>query len=445
MKSDKSSLKKVVKRAAKAVRERGAAVARRLKAKAGRKPAAAPAEAITLKSDTPAKPKRKAPAKKAALKIPPILLEGDKPSAPVAAGPGRRYALGPVPPAGRPGEAEAELPEAYGTKELFLAARDPHWLYARWDLTREQQRGYNALSADRHLVLRLYVDEAKGEPFSQTHVHPESNHWFVHVGRAGTRFVAELGYYTPAGKWVKVSTSGATLTPPDTMSADTSAQFATIPIEVPLPRLVALIKEAASEHVPVAEAIQQLRAMGYTQLPEQIPATSRAWTPAQERALASLITMDAVRRVWMGSLEITELIRRQLFQEISSAAAAQFGLPTSPAGAVTSISSPFGGEARRKGFWFNVNAELILYGATEPDAQVTIGGRTIKLRPDGTFSFRFALPDGAYELPAVAVSADETDGRAAELKFSRSTKYRGEVGAHPQDPRLKAPLAANVA
>jgi hypothetical protein len=277
------------------------------------------------------------------------------------------------------------------------------------------------------------------------HVHPESNHWFVHVGRAGTRFVAELGYRTPAGKWVTISTSSATLTPPDTMSSDTSAQFATIPIEVPLPRLVALIKEAASEHMPVAEAIQQLRAMGYTQLPEQIPATSRAWTPAQERALASLITMDAVRRVWMGSLEITELIRRQLFQEISSAAAAQFGLPTSPAGAVSSVSSPFGGEARRKGFWFNVNAELILYGATEPDARVTIGGRAIKLRPDGTFSFRFALPDGAYELPAVAVSADETDGRAAELKFSRRTEYRGEVGAHPQDPRLKAPLAANVA
>ena len=35
--------------------------------------------------------------------------------------------------------------------------------------------------------------------------------------------------------------------------------------------------------------------------------------------------------------------------------------------------------------------------------------------------------------------------RAAELKFSRDTEYRGEVGAHPQDPQLKPPLAANVA
>jgi hypothetical protein len=90
-----------------------------------------------------------------------------------------------------------------------------------------------------------------------------------------------------------------------------------------------------------------------------------------------------------------------------------------------------------------VNAELIVYGATEPDARVTIGGRVIRLRPDGSFSYRFALPDGNYEMPIVAVSADQTDGRAAELKFSRSTEVRGDVGEHPQDPGLPRAEAAN--
>jgi len=66
------------------------------------------------------------------------------------------------------------------------------------------------------------------------------------------------------------------------------------------------------------------------------------------------------------------------------------------------------------------------------------------LRLDGSFSYRFALPDGQYELPIVAVSADKTDARAAELSFSRATDYRGEVGAHPQDPQLKIPLVQNV-
>ena len=75
---------------------------------------------------------------------------------------------------------------------------------------------------------------------------------------------------------------------------------------------------------------------------------------------------------------------------------------------------------------------------------VTIGGRPIKLREDGTFCYRFALPDGHYELPAEAISVED-DRRRAWLKFSRGTEYRGEVGAHPQDQNLKIPKAENVA
>src|SRR5439155_11551087 len=148
-------------------------------------------------------------------------------------------------------------------------------------------------------------------------------------------------------------------------------------------------------------------------------------THTQKRALVDLVSMDSQRRLGMGSLEIGELIRRRLIQEISSAAAAQLSLAAQQrVNAVGSVSSPFGGAERKKGFWFNINAELIIYGATEPDAKVTMGGRDIKLRPDGSFSYRFALPEGQYELPVVAVSADQTHGRAAELKFSRQTESR---------------------
>jgi uncharacterized protein len=453
MKPKSSSLKKIVKGVSKSLQEGSAAVAKALKpgtkakTTTETKAKAAPKQPEPPPAPTSAaKPKREAPPRRTLVSVPPILLEGDQPAVTSPSGPGQRYALGPVPPPAHPSsfEAAAELPEAYGTKRLLLTARDPHWLYARWDLTRQQQRQYNALSADRHLVVRVHRDAISGEPFTQVHVHPESTHWFIHVGHAGAKYLAQLGYYGVGGKWTAISTSEATLTPPDSMSEDVSAQFATIPIEVPFADLMALAREAVRRNIPLAEVIQQLRAHGYPQFALETPPPSK-WTPEQERALSSIITMDRVRRVWMGSLEITELIRRQWQQEISSISAAQFSLPTSPIGAVSSVSSPFGGVEQRKGFWFNVNAELILYGATEPDARVTIGGRLIKLRPDGTFSYRFALPDGAYELPAVAVSSDQTDGRAAELKFSRNTEYRGDVGAHPQDPQLKPPLATHVA
>jgi len=111
---------------------------------------------------------------------------------------------------------------------------------------------------------------------------------------------------------------------------------------------------------------------------------------------------------------------------------------------LSSVSSPFGVAERQKKFWFNINAELIVYGATEPDATVQIGDRKIKLRPDGSFSYRFALPDGKFDLPASATSSDGTDQRAAALTFSRKTDFRGDVQHHPQDPNLRVPSPQNV-
>ena len=130
------------------------------------------------------------------LKIPAILLEGDAPPAPAASGPGERFALGPTPAPGATMGAPggAELPEAYGTEQLFLTARDPHWLYACWDFNREQLNKYNALSADGHLLLRVHGGASKGEAPAQIHVHPESRHWFVPVAGAGAKYLAELGY-----------------------------------------------------------------------------------------------------------------------------------------------------------------------------------------------------------------------------------------------------------
>ncbi|MGH7951423.1 MAG: DUF4912 domain-containing protein [Limisphaerales bacterium] len=368
--------------------------------------------------------------------VPPILLEGDSAAPPAVSGPGEKYALGPTPPSQQFEPAETELPESYGTKKLFLTARDPHWLYANWDLTHEQQTKMNAQSSDGHLVLRIYANKIEGHPLYEIHVHPESRHWFTHVERAGNSYVAELGYYSALGRWIHVSTSGGTMTPPDAMSPGDEAEFATIPYEFPFAKLMEIVKAAVRENLPLAQAIEELRRNGHPELPRITSAPPTAWTPEQEKALAKVVAIDELRRVWMGSLEITELIRRRLAHEISSFGVSSFG--------VSSFFSPFGGLESQKGFWFNVNAELIIYGATEPDAKVTLGGHEIKLRSDGSFGFRFALPDGKYDLPAVAVSADGTDARAAALRFSRETDYLGDVGVHPQDPALKSPLRENV-
>ncbi len=344
-------------------------------------------------------------------RIPPILLEGDEPVSPTPTGPGEKYVLGPTAPAGHSGPDEGALPEAYGTGKLSLTARDPHWLYAHWDLTLDQQRRYNALAADHHLVVRVYRGAIGEQPVTEVHVHPESRHWFIHVERADRRHVAELGYYRPRREWVTIVTSSSTVTPADTASNDQTVRFATIPPHVRLTQLAALAKQAVPADLPPADA-------------------------ARERALAELVAFQLMPQGSASSAGIPELVRGPGDQEISAAPLAH-AAPL--AGELESVSSPTApAELLPSGFWFNVNAELVLYGATEADASVTLGGRPIQLRPDGTFSCRYALPDGDHTVTVSAMSA-QGDLRQAELRFSRRTEHRGEVGAAPQDPSLKPP------
>ena len=276
------------------------------------------------KTATKAAPARRAPVRRKKIVIPALLLEGDQPAPPPASGPGQKYALGPVPPLQHFATTETELPEAYGTKKLFLTARDPHWLYAHWDLTRAQQLQFNARSAAGHLILRIYAGKVQGHPLCEIHVHPESRHWFAPVERAGDSYAAELGYYSPAGRWTRIAVSGATVTPPDTVATEGEVEFATIPFEFPFAQLIEIIKSAVRENLPLAQAIEELRRHGHPELPRAKGKPVPAWTPRQEQALAKVVNIDEARRVWMGSLEITELIRRRLAHEISSPGVSSF-------------------------------------------------------------------------------------------------------------------------
>src|SRR5262249_2916243 len=71
-----------------------------------------------------------------------------------------------------------------------------------------------------------------------------------------------------------------------------------------------------------------------------------------------------------SSLELKQLFEERLRRPLASPAITSFG----------SGGLMIGGRARK--FWFQIDAELIVYGATEPNARVTLQGEPIKLRPD---------------------------------------------------------------
>ncbi|MGB4521535.1 MAG: DUF4912 domain-containing protein [Candidatus Omnitrophota bacterium] len=96
---------------------------------------------------------------------------------------------------------------------------------------------------------------------------------------------------------------------------------------------------------------------------------------------------------------------------------------SSASGGIASMASPVKKIPKQRKFWMTVNTELIVYGATEPDAKVTVQGKPIKLRPDGTFSLRFALCDGKQVIPCQGISADEVETITITPVVGKETKY----------------------
>lgn len=416
-------------------------------------------------------------AKRLGLNVPSILWEGDEPTAVAARGPGQKFEVGP-PVVAAMGQGEGELPEGYGTGRLWLTPRDPHCFDVHWDPTAEQQRQCTGLGAHQPLAVRVYR-ESRADCVAEVQVHPGSRHWFIHVEQAGLPYLAELGFYEVHDQWHALALGGPVTGAGEPSAVEASVRFATITEEAP-----ARTNGAAEQHAPATASAQAAWRVEATQpgsgpaarddtpalltselptgpdvsaIARQIERPTRApakgvtvpeWTSGQERALAELIGWTVLRQRWLNSEEILEVLRgeqrRELPGALSSQAAAQLGISSIPGAKPGEISSlPSGAQPGAPGFWLNVNAELVIYGATQPDAQVTIGGRPIRLRPDGTFSYRFALPDGHYELPIEAIAPDG-DTRSATLEFFRGTSYAGEVGAHPQDVGLKTPIVEHI-
>ena len=132
------------------------------------------------------------------------------------------------------------------------------------------------------------------------------------------------------------------------------------------------------------------------------------WVSVQEQ-FEKIYAMSGGYDAGTSSLELKQLFEERLRRPMGSGTVTSFG-----AGAMQ--------KERRRKFWFKVDAELIVYGATEPTAHVMLQGEPVQLRPDGTFTMRFALPDKRQIIPVTASSADGIEERTIVLAVERNTK-----------------------
>jgi len=76
---------------------------------------------------------------------------------------------------------------------------------------------------------------------------------------------------------------------------------------------------------------------------------------------------------------------------------------------------------------FALDAEIIIYGAADRNAHVTLKGEPVQLREDGTFAVRLSLPDKRQVIPVVASSSDGVEQRTIILAVERNTKTMERV------------------
>jgi hypothetical protein len=113
--------------------------------------------------------------------------------------------------------------------------------------------------------------------------------------------------------------------------------------------------------------------------------------------------------------ELKEVFERQLHRPMGTPMVTRFGLGAEAIG------------NERPPFTLEIDAEVVVYGATEPGSHVTMKGEPVRLKKDGTFTMRFALPDRRQVVPVVASSVDGVEQRTVVLAVERNTKIMEPV------------------
>ncbi len=248
-----------------------------------------------------------------------------------------------------------ELPAGYGDNRIVIQVRDPYWIHSYWEIAQEKlnllRREFGDILNDAKYMLRVY--DITGVMFNGTN--------------ANRFFDIEINDY--ANNWyINVSSAGRTY-------------CVDIGLLLPDNKFITLARSNLV-HTPIDG-------------PSWI--TDEEWMIVEED-FNRLYGLSVGLGVDLSSAQIRKQIKKRLKSQLSS-------------GALFSPSSPRGKKVSQRNFWLVVNTELIVYGATEPDAKVSVQGKPIKLNKDGTFSLRFALPDGEQIIPVRAQSADKVEVR----------------------------------
>ncbi len=342
-------------------------------------------------------------------------------------------------------DQEKSLPGGYGDKRIVLMPRDSQWAYAYWDIASEYKQEL-LRQGGQILILRLYdvtkIDINLQVPHSvQEYPCDElAREWYLPIPVSNRDYIVEIGYRTFEGNWLILARSVPVRIPPVYPSQWVEDVFVTVNWEEDLRGKTVHQLVTPEEHY-LSVYKEHAPSAGYSEPTQYTEKSSGSEVAQSSYVLAKGVgdwSLPTVSGKSVSSYVLSGTVSGLSGQFVSSSAAlsysasgvgvsgysgsAALGYSASGVGMLGFSASAIPERPRK--FWLIADAELIVYGATEPDATVTIGGRPIKLNEDGTFRFQMSFQDGLIDYPIMAVAVDGEQTRSIHMKFNRETPAR---------------------
>jgi len=298
---------------------------------------------------------------------------------------------------------EAQLPprpSPQGETRVVFLPRDPQWAYVFWEIS-PADRDSALVVGGGPLVLRL--EDVTGRQDGHAHPHTlqevvvdaDAHEWYLPVPMSDRDYRVELGFRRLGGGWISLAVSGVARMPAQGPAGIVADQFMPFSLD------------------------------GVESPPLEVPPSP---SPSPSLGLHERLYQQASgahRRLGHGS----EAFLEQWQQDESAAGGQRSGVGLWASGR---NDSGAGLAARQRSFWLVADAELIVYGATEPSALLRIGEEAVPLSSDGTFKVQVPFRDGEQIYPITAVAADGEQRRSITLAFSRTTPEANVNSAEDQ-------------
>jgi hypothetical protein len=260
------------------------------------------------------------------------------------------------------------LTHACQKDRIVVLIRDSYWLHAYWELSRTTlARAQAALGQDWHgarPILRVMdVSSEDTTSSAERHVrdipiHGGVNNWYIDVLEPPRSYRIDIGYYSRRGRFYVLARSNVATTPKAGVTDPLDENWLDVQKQFERMEHPASLANGSNGH--------------------------------------------------SAAVEFRDLFEERLRRPMSNTPLQKLGTAALP--------------SLGRNFHFQIDAELIVYGTTEPNARVTLQGEPVQLRSDGTFTVRFSLPDSRQIIPAVAASADGIEERTIVLAVERNTK-----------------------